>query len=286
MCQTCVGGCSCTSNSSILPIGPTGATGSTGATGAAGANGTDGIFGGFSGRWLFSTATTNNPVATQLRYNNVLASATTEIYIHKTNANSLDLSTFLASFTNSNRFGLIRVFDELDSTKFHYFRVTGLSLAGNVTTLTVTYIGGNGSTLTDTNNVILSFQANSLGATSIDYVFQDNTNPYISNNATAVKYGAYFVYEGTNYYGVVPNTISIVTKLTNPLVVGTGYATIYDVTNSNTIGQVTLINTNTLTIRDLSSITNIPSGRAIFYIAFQMTVADNTLELYSLNFKF
>lgn len=39
MCQ-CVGGCSCTSNSSILPIGPTGATGATGANGAAGANGT------------------------------------------------------------------------------------------------------------------------------------------------------------------------------------------------------------------------------------------------------
>lgn len=41
MCQ-CVGGCSCTSNSSVLPIGPTGATGATGAAGAAGANGTNG----------------------------------------------------------------------------------------------------------------------------------------------------------------------------------------------------------------------------------------------------
>lgn len=39
MCQ-CVGGCSCTSNSSLLPIGPTGATGATGATGTAGTNGT------------------------------------------------------------------------------------------------------------------------------------------------------------------------------------------------------------------------------------------------------
>ena len=283
MC-TCSGSCSC--NSTSLPIGPTGSTGNTGATGAAGTNGTNGIFGGFSARWLFSTATTNNPIATQLRYNNVLASATTEIYVHKTNADSIDLSTFLASFTNSNRFGLIRVFDELDSTQFHCFRITGLSLAGNVTTLTVSYISGNGSTLTDTNNVVLSFQANSLGATSIDYTFQDNTNPFISNNTITAKYGAYFVYEGTNYYGVVPSTISIVTKLTNPLVAGTGYVTLYDVTNSNTIGQVTLINTNTLTIRDFSTILNIPNNRAIFYIAFQMTVADNTLELYSLNFKF
>lgn len=41
MCQ-CVGGCSCTSNSSILPIGPTGATGPTGPAGSAGANGTNG----------------------------------------------------------------------------------------------------------------------------------------------------------------------------------------------------------------------------------------------------
>lgn len=42
MCQTCVGGCSCTSNSSVLPIGPTGATGNTGPAGAAGANGSNG----------------------------------------------------------------------------------------------------------------------------------------------------------------------------------------------------------------------------------------------------
>lgn len=42
MCQTCAGGCSCTSNSSVLPIGPTGATGATGAAGAAGVNGSNG----------------------------------------------------------------------------------------------------------------------------------------------------------------------------------------------------------------------------------------------------
>lgn len=42
MCQTCVGGCSCASNSSVLPIGPTGATGATGPAGAAGANGSNG----------------------------------------------------------------------------------------------------------------------------------------------------------------------------------------------------------------------------------------------------
>lgn len=41
MCS-CSGGCSCSSNSTILPIGPTGPTGATGATGASGSNGTNG----------------------------------------------------------------------------------------------------------------------------------------------------------------------------------------------------------------------------------------------------
>lgn len=41
MCS-CTGGCSCTTNSTRLPIGPTGATGATGAAGAAGANGSSG----------------------------------------------------------------------------------------------------------------------------------------------------------------------------------------------------------------------------------------------------
>lgn len=41
MCQ-CVGGCSCTSNSSVLPIGPTGAAGTNGTNGT---NGEDGLNG-------------------------------------------------------------------------------------------------------------------------------------------------------------------------------------------------------------------------------------------------
>lgn len=41
MCQ-CVGGCSCTSNSSVLPIGPTGATGANGTNGTNGENGLNG----------------------------------------------------------------------------------------------------------------------------------------------------------------------------------------------------------------------------------------------------
>lgn len=39
MCQ-CLGGCSCTSNSTRLPVGPKGDTGSTGPTGPTGTNGT------------------------------------------------------------------------------------------------------------------------------------------------------------------------------------------------------------------------------------------------------
>lgn len=42
MCQTCTGGCSCTSNSSVLPIGPTGATGANGTNGTNGENGLNG----------------------------------------------------------------------------------------------------------------------------------------------------------------------------------------------------------------------------------------------------
>ncbi len=43
MCQTCLGGCSCTTNSTRLPVGPKGDTGSTGPTGPTGPTGATGV---------------------------------------------------------------------------------------------------------------------------------------------------------------------------------------------------------------------------------------------------
>lgn len=42
MCSTCLGGCSCSSNSTVLPIGPQGPAGADGTNGANGADGADG----------------------------------------------------------------------------------------------------------------------------------------------------------------------------------------------------------------------------------------------------
>lgn len=131
-------------------------TGATSDKGNKGDKGNQGLFGGYSNRWLFNDAVTSSPATKTFRLNNADPSLATVIYVHKNNASSIDLTLFLASFTNSGRYGMIRIFDELDSTKFAYYILTNVALVGSIYTLTVTYVGYNGSFVLG-NKTIISF---------------------------------------------------------------------------------------------------------------------------------
>lgn len=138
--------------------GAAGATGATGATGSAGAAGAQGVFGGFSGEWVFDSAITANPPATEMRFNNATLASVTSIFINDTNADSANYQEFLNSFSNSGNFGFIRVFKETDSNVFWIGTVTAVVDNGADHTITVTHTLSNGA-FTDTDPIVVSFQA-------------------------------------------------------------------------------------------------------------------------------
>lgn len=156
----------------------TGATSSKGNKGDPGADGDNGLFGGYSSNWIFNNGTSNNPSTTTLRLNNASPASATAIYVHKNNEGSVDLAAFLLSFSNSSSYGWVRLFEEFDSSKFAYYQVTGVSVSGDVTTLTVTYVDGNG-TFTNAGSVVLSFVPKGANGTgSAVRTFTDYNTPF------------------------------------------------------------------------------------------------------------
>ena len=152
-----------------IPAGADGADGAAGSNGTNGTNGSDGLFGGFSGEWVFDTATSANPPVTELRFNNATLSSVTAIYVNDTNADSTDYNGFLETFKNTisgtDEYGLVRVWKQYDSNTFLLGKITNVVDNGADHTITITYIGSNG-TFTDTDDVVMSFAPS--GASSID----------------------------------------------------------------------------------------------------------------------
>lgn len=126
--------------------------------GPAGGAGDPGIFGGFSGEWLFDTATTSGPASTFLRFNNATYSSVTNIFINDTNSDSISYNAFLNSFDDTRNYGFIRIFKETDSTKFWLGEITGVTDNGPDHTLAVTHIASN-STFSASDSVIVTFTA-------------------------------------------------------------------------------------------------------------------------------
>ena len=156
--------CSCTNNSTVLPIGYSGNDGT---------NGTDGIFGGFSGKWVFSTSTSAGPSSTQIRLNNATYSSVTNIYVSDTNFDSVSYDAFLDSLSNNNNFGLIRIYKEFDNTKFWLGQVTAVTDNGTDHTIAVTYIS-HSSSFSASDNLILSFTPSGASVSSnIEYKLWD-----------------------------------------------------------------------------------------------------------------
>ena len=149
--------------------------------GQVGATGAQGGYGGWSSLWNFSTTTTTGTTAGQLRMNNATYASVTSIYINTTNADSTDVSNFLASFTNGTYYGKIRIFKESDNTKFWEGSVTNVSVSGSEYTLTVTYTLAN-STFAASDKVVLTFTPNGQGSKPL--LFSDAGNFSVSNTGS------------------------------------------------------------------------------------------------------
>jgi len=164
MCN-CRGGCSCTSNSTALPIGNTGATGATGA---------QGLYGGFSGDWLFDLTNGGAPAPTFLRFNGADVSANvTTITVAETGPSSVNYTAFLASLLNNSQYGYVRLFKETDSTAFWMGKITAVADSGTYATLTVTYITASNATTSNifaaSDSIVLTFSPSGAGTSLVLY---------------------------------------------------------------------------------------------------------------------
>jgi hypothetical protein len=145
MCTCSNNGCGCDSEISLPWL--------------SGSDGTNGIFGGYSGKWIFKSATNAPPLSNTIRFNSAL-STTTNIYVHDSNFNGTDYDLFLDSFSNTSIFGpsygWLRVFKESDSNVFWMGTISNVVDNGTYHTLTVVSILSNGS-FTEDDPIVISF---------------------------------------------------------------------------------------------------------------------------------
>ena len=138
----------CFDNSTInIPNGP---------AGAQGAQGIQGEYGGFASNWLFSNSTSNGTSLTELRLNDASPASVTAIYVNDSNGDSTDLSGFLASLSNSNNYGRIRLFKEDDSNTIIMLDLTGVTDNTSEYEYAVTYIDHN-NTFSSGDSIVLEF---------------------------------------------------------------------------------------------------------------------------------
>lgn len=252
-------------NSSVLPIGPTGATG---ATGDDGADGADGIFGGFSGEWVFNTSTSTGPASTQLRFNSSTYSSVFRIYVSDTGTGSIDFDAFLDSLSNSNEFGLIRIFKKNDSTKFWMGKVTAVTDNGTDHSIDVTYVASNGAFATS-DPVVLTFSPAGAGikweTVTLIKATDAGVTPYVSvTGVVSNTVVGTFIYPGLNNVSAISKVLANVWTAN---VGNTPLVSIYDVTNALLICSSTAgTSTSAGQIIDLGTISNLPAGNAVFQI--------------------
>lgn len=182
--------------------------------GPAGSQGIQGVAGSDGGIsfWNWETSTSSGPSSGAIRFDNATFASVTEIYVHETDGNSVDMSALLATFDDSTSTvkGLIYLHEDKASSNFWLGRVTALTDNGSDVTLTVTHIASNGS-FDAGDDIKMEYyrtgDAGSTGATGsngqvlIDYTFdaasQADSDPgsgtIRANNATAASVTAFYM---------------------------------------------------------------------------------------------
>lgn len=130
--------------------GSQGPAGTNGTNGSDGADGTDGVSG-FGIRYNFSATTTSPPSSGELRLNNATLASVTEIYVHETDKNSVDVSSVLTEISDGST---IQILDDNDTNAYAYFTLSSQTDNGTDRTFTVTHLSSNG---TLTGDVSLAF---------------------------------------------------------------------------------------------------------------------------------
>lgn len=148
-----------------------------------GNNGTNGVYGGWSSEWQFDNNTGSGSGSQEFRFNTATLVSVTNLYINYINNDSTNISQFLAAWSNSGNYGLIRISKKDDPNIFWMGELTSL------TDNTTEYICGvntvvTNGTFNDTDEFIISFVKNgSRGPSGGSEILYTNMTEYQSGDA-------------------------------------------------------------------------------------------------------
>lgn len=153
-------------------------------------SGSGGGDGGFALKYDFDTTTTSSPASGEIRYDNATLASVTNIYINKTDLNSVDNTNYFNSLLG----GSLIMVANADKTKFHIFNQRDLiTLSGSVYTIPVTYLNGT-ALFSDGDDVFASFDGGKNPnwkqkqvARPLTSVLTDNSNDFFNYDATSTK---------------------------------------------------------------------------------------------------
>lgn len=117
------------------------------------------------------------------------------------------------------------------------------------------------------------------GRTVMSFTFRENSNnPWIDTGSNGYITGQVFIFEGSDALGT-PSAINVVGARNSA---GDAQVRIADVTNGTIICENTSISAATATLYDLGTLSNIPTGRAIWELQFNDGTS-NRIFLFSLS---
>ncbi len=122
-------------------------------------------------------------------------------------------------------------------------------------------------------NVVISDKRKVIN-TGIDY------NNYMNTNFTNYNAQGYFRWPGSDNVGII-NNITIIANIDSS---ATGSIKIYDITNKNTICEITSINGIIPTIYDMGTVSNVPTNTAVWEVQLKCSTTA-LLELWNINIK-
>lgn len=126
-------------------VGTTGVTGSTGTFGAVT----------FAYTWSSNTAT-SDPGIQSVKFNNAAFSAVTEVYIHDTEINNVDISAYILSWDDSAN-SYLKFGSKSVSSRFVVFKITGAIVDNGIwNTIPVAWVTDNVGLLTTSGDTLVS----------------------------------------------------------------------------------------------------------------------------------
>jgi hypothetical protein len=141
--------------------GVQGTQGTLGAQGTLGTQGATGAFGGETFEYNYLTNTTDSdPGAGNFKFNNATFSSATHLYIDPTDANTVNITSFLQTVDDSTSSikGTIKVTDITNPLNYAFFQIVGVhdENAGDYFDVPVAYVSGP-LALSNNDNVTMTF---------------------------------------------------------------------------------------------------------------------------------